>query len=216
MAHRLASAFFPLPFLHFHNWTSASEQSMRHRIRAKDLILKVNLELLVFPSGARLTAAPCNSYFTDSERRRVTTLRWLIRSDETHRNWHLRRRRRKGTAHPASPSASSTLPPRRTGWKDFGGLDTLDNADSSARRRTGFSGEKLAKTLAFKSWGGDLWLFFPLSLNCSPSAGTWGFKSSFVGFCEVYRRLEAISPKESLVPSKLWRLIFSVKTGYCG
>lgn len=160
MAHRLASAFFPLPFLHFHNWTSASEQSMRHRIRAKDFILKVNLELLVFPSGARLTAAPCNSYFTDSERRRVTSLRWLIRSDETHRNWHLRRRRRKGTAHPASPSASSTLPPRRTGWKDFGGLDTLDNADSSARRRTGFSGEKLAKTLAFKSWGGDLWLFF--------------------------------------------------------
>lgn len=164
---------------------------MRHRIRAKDFILKVDLELLVFPSRARLTAAPCNSYFTDSERRRATTLRWLIRSDETHRNWHLRRRRRKGTAHPASPSASSTLPTRRTGWTDFGGLDTLDNADSSARRRTGFSGEKLAflggcarveDTRLQVVRGGFVTLFFPLSPNCSPSAGTWGFKSSFVGF----------------------------------
>lgn len=143
---------------------------MRHRIRAKDFILKVNLELLVFPSGARLTAAPCNSYFTDSERRRVTTLRWLIRSDETHRNWHLRRRRRKGTAHPRPPRPLCPL----------AGQDerTLEDWTLWTTRTAARGG---GRDLVERSWrrhspssreGGICDSFFPLSLNCSPSAGT--------------------------------------------
>lgn len=170
MAHRLASAFFffPLPFLHFHNWMSAFEQSMLHRIRAKDFILKVHLELLVFSSRARLTqhlATPTSQtargeesplYVGWSEATKRTKTGICAGGDA--------KEPRIPRPRPPRPLCSLAGQDERT-LEDWTLWTTRTAARGGGRdlveRSWLFSvAVPESKTLAFKSWGGDLWLCF--------------------------------------------------------
>lgn len=115
---------------------------MRHRLGTKGFILKAKPGTPPVSLRADLTAAPCNSYFTCSRRRRATSPSWLIRGDETQK-WHPRRREARSPVHRV-PSASHT--PLRVGQDERGsGLWTLWTPWTAAR-----SGERdLAEKLAF-------------------------------------------------------------------